>query len=370
MKYYLLAGEASGDLHGANLVKALKKLDPSTNIRAWGGDKMKSEGCHIVTHYRDMAFMGFVEVLKNIPTIWKYFRKCKEDILNFKPDVLILIDYPGFNLRMAKWAKNQGIKVVYYITPQVWAWHQSRVHALDNYTDLLLVILPFEKDFFAKFGYESIFTGHPLLDAVKEYKPKNILQEGASKPILALLPGSRKQEVKTMLPIFLKAIDRMPYEIIIGAAGSLDDSIYQEIIESYPTDSKIRIVKDQTYNLLSVAELAIVSSGTATLETALFDVPQIVCYKGNKLSYVIARRLVDIKYISLVNLVSNKEVVTELIQNELTPENIRKEIQKIENGKDVQIKNDYKLLRKLLGEAGASERAAIEISTLLKKDKN
>lgn len=366
MKYYLIAGEASGDLHGSNLIKHLKKLDDNATFRCWGGDKMESAGATLIEHFRNMAFMGFVEVIINIRTILGFFRKCKDDILQYKPDVLILIDYPGFNLRMAKWAKKADIKVVYYITPQVWAWHKSRVHILGTQTDLLLVILPFESAFFSKYGYKSTFVGHPLLDAIRNFSPNvettKLLE--SSKEILALLPGSRKQEIKTMLPLMLEACRDLKFQVVIAGAPSIEDAIYHKIIESLELSVLPIIIRNQTYTLLSVSKYAMVSSGTATLETALFGIPQIVCYKGNAISYQIAKKLIDLKYISLVNLIADKEVVKELIQKELTPENLKKELVNLDTNYQ-NIKNDYITIRQLLGKEGASERAAAEIIKIL-----
>ena len=366
MKYYLIAGEASGDLHGSNLIICLKKLDDKGIFRCWGGDKMQAAGATLVEHFCNMAFMGFVEVIKNIRTILGFFHVCKKDILEFKPDVLILLDYPGFNLRMAKWAKKQGIKVVYYITPQVWAWHKSRVHTLGKQTDLLLVILPFESSFFSKYGYKTTFVGHPLLDALSDFNPDTTTIDALlpSKNILALLPGSRKQEIKTMLPIMLEACHDLDFQVVIAGAPSIDDALYHEIIENAGFAFPPLIIRNQTYTLLSLSQFALVSSGTATLETALFGVPQIVCYKGNAISYQIARKLIDLKYISLVNLIADKEVVKELIQNDLTPENLRKGLFNLKINAE-KIKDDYRQIRQLLGKEGASQRAASEIIKIL-----
>ncbi len=366
MKYYLIAGEASGDLHGSNLIRSLKKNDENGIFRCWGGDKMETAGASIVEHFRNMAFMGFVEVIKNIKTIVGFLNRCKKDIQNFNPDVLILIDYPGFNLRMAKWGKKQGIKVVYYITPQVWAWHKSRVHDLGKHTDLLLVILPFESSFFNKYGYKTTFVGHPLLDAIKNFTPdipttQSLLQ---SKDVLALLPGSRKQEIKTMLPIMLDACRGLNFQLAIAGAPSVDDKIYNEIVKKSSLDNPPTIVRNQTYTILSLSKYALVSSGTATLETALFNVPQIVCYKGNPISYYIAKHLIDLQYISLVNLIAEREVIKELIQNELTSENLKKELINLEPNSE-KIKSQYLEIRQLLGKEGASDRAAAEIIKIL-----
>lgn len=366
MKYYIIAGEASGDLHGSNLMSSLKKKDVNAQFRFWGGDKMLAEGGHLVTHYRNMAFMGFLEVVKNLRTILGFLKTCKKDILAYQPDVLVLIDYPGFNLRMAKWAKKQGIKVVYYITPQVWAWHKSRVYDLGKYTDKLLVILPFEADFFKKHGFESDYVGHPLLDAIEKFKPNDdfLSNINKSKPIISLLPGSRKQEISVMLPIMLEAIQNSEMTVIIAGASAIEPDFYQQIISKYSLNTKVHLIKDRTYDILSFADFALVSSGTATLETALFSVPQIVCYKGNAISYLIAKQLVDLKYISLVNLIADKEIVKELIQNDLTKENILTQLDILQKNKSA-IKNGYDELKVLLGNKGASDRAASEIYQLL-----
>jgi lipid-A-disaccharide synthase len=367
MKYYIIAGEASGDLHGSNLIKALRVSDEAAVVQGFGGDKMELAGMQLVRHYREMAFMGFVEVIKNLPAIWRLFRFCKKDIIDFNPDVLILIDYPGFNLRIAKWAKERGLKVVYYIVPQVWAWHQSRVHDLHRYTAKMLVILPFEKEFFARFGYKAIFTGHPLVDAIEEFRHHAPEFSRPEKPVLALLPGSRRQEVETMLPVFLQAASAFNYEIYIACAPSLDLSVYQNIIAKCNPASKAQLLIDNTYSILSIASLALVSSGTATLETALFGVPQVVCYKGNGISFAIARRLVKLKYISLVNLICDKPVVKELIQHDMTVNNICDEIRSIQNKGTEFFKLHYDQLHKLTGGTGASMRAASEITALLRE---
>lgn len=366
MKYYLIAGEASGDLHGANLIKQLKHLDTEANIRCWGGDKMSQAGGIIIKHFRDLAFMGFVEVIKNLKTIISNLKFCKKDISDFIPDVLVLIDYPGFNLRIAKWAKKKGIKVVYYITPQVWAWHKSRVHDLGRHTDLLIVILPFEPAFFKRYGYTTLYVGHPLLDAIKDFNADSdtLNKLDTEKPILALLPGSRKQEIKTMLPIMLEAAKHLPYQIVIAGAPAIDDHQYTDIIEKSLIRQKPIIIRNQTYTILSIAAFAFVSSGTATLETALFEVPQVVCYKGNAISYQIAKRLINLKYISLVNLIADKEVVKELIQNVLTAANLVTELKKLEIT-STEIKAEYKKLKSLLGDTGASRRAAEAIVSLI-----
>jgi lipid-A-disaccharide synthase len=360
MKYYIIAGEASGDLHGSNLIKELRKLDKAANIRAWGGDLMQLAGGAVVKHYRDLAFMGFLEVVKNLPTIMRNLKFCKQDVLAFKPDVLILVDYPGFNLRIAKWAKQQGMKVIYYISPQVWAWKESRVKLIRNVVDKMLVILPFEREFYeTKWDYKVDYVGHPLAQVVNDFLQTNTEKLTYTKPAIAILPGSRKQEIAAKLPIMLEATKAFPdYQFVVAKAASLDDSYYQPFLANYPT---VKSVDNKTYALLSVAQAALVTSGTATLETALFGVPQVVCYKSSSISYEIAKRLITIKYISLVNLIMDKPVITELIQHELTVSNVTKELETILHNKNrqQQIQADYQNLKSLLQQGGnASEKAA------------
>ncbi|MBK8415304.1 MAG: lipid-A-disaccharide synthase [Bacteroidetes bacterium] len=363
MKYYVIAGEASGDLHASNLIKHLKNKDAGFTCRAWGGDLMKEQGVDLVKHYRDLAFMGFIEVVANLRTILRNIDFCKKDILAYKPDVLILVDYPGFNLRIADFAAKNGIHVIYYISPQIWAWKQSRIHQIKRNVNRMIVILPFEKDFYRKHDFNVDFVGHPLLDAISNrarnenansFKSLNKLSD---KPIIALLPGSRKQEIKTMLPLMLSVRNQFPdYQFVIGAAPSLEESFYKDITGN----SDISIVFGQTYPLLENAYAALVTSGTATLETALFGVPEVVCYKGSLISYHIARQLIKIKYISLVNLIMDREVVTELIQDDLNPARIKEELTRItldETGRNRMLQ-DYESLKQKLGGTGASERAA------------
>ncbi|MBO4233848.1 lipid-A-disaccharide synthase [Riemerella anatipestifer] len=359
MKYYIIAGEASGDLHGSNLMKALKQKDPNATFRFWGGDLMEQQGGTLVKHYRDLAFMGFVEVVQNLGTILRNIKFCKEDIRNFRPDVLILVDYPGFNLRIAKFAKKLGIKVVYYISPQLWAWKEGRVNTIKKYVDEMLVILPFEKDFYKKHQIEAHFVGHPLLDALSDLPPidiQNFRKEHqlSDKKIIALLPGSREQEVKKMLSIMLSVRSEFKdYQFVIAGAPSLPKSFY----ESY--DREVSFISNKTYDLLRCSDAALVTSGTATLETALLEVPEVVCYRGSKISYEIAKRLIKhIKYISLVNLIMDKEVVKELIQNELNTPNLVKELKLILNENRANLLFDYKILKEKLGGKGASEKAA------------
>lgn len=368
MKYYIIAGEASGDLHASNLISALKKQDTKADIRAWGGDLMENQGAKLIKHYRDLAFMGFVEVLFNLRTILKNLRFCKSDILSWKPDVLVLIDYPGFNLRIAEFAHKNGIKVIYYISPQVWAWKKSRVHTIKKYVDKMLVILPFEKDFYANYNFPVEFVGHPLLDALpKELSNENLFRKENnlnSKPIIALLPGSRKQEIAKMLKIMLSIVDRFSeYQFVIAGAPSIDDAFYQAIIGN----KNVAFVKNQTQELLLVSTAALVTSGTATLETALLNIPEVVCYKGSNISYQIAKRIVDIPFISLVNLIMEKEVVKELIQGELTNKNLEKELNKIlpAGEKREDMLDNFQKLKKRLGKERASEKAADSIIQFL-----
>ena len=361
MKYYLIAGEASGDLHGSNLIKELQKLDADANIRAWGGDKMKATGATLVKHYKELAFMGFAEVIKNLPEILKNFKFCKNDISAFQPDVIIFIDYPGFNLRMAKWAKQNNYKTVFYISPQVWAWKESRVKNIKKYIDKMLVILPFEKEFYKKWNYEVEYVGHPLADVIENFK-KDHPGIKVSENTIALLPGSRKQEIKAKLPVMLSATKDFPdYNFVVGKAPSIDDEFYEQFISEY---ENVKTISNETYSLLMKSVAALVTSGTATLETALFGVPEIVCYRASNISYQIAKRLVKLKFISLVNLIMDKEVVKELIQNDLTPEKITIELKKIlfDPEKKDQMKNDYTVLKQLLCEGGnASQNAARSI---------
>jgi lipid-A-disaccharide synthase len=357
MKYYIIAGEASGDLHASNLMKELKLLDSAAEFRCWGGDLMKAQGAELVKHYRDLAFMGFTEVLMNIRTIFRNIDFCKEDIMQHQPDVLILVDYPGFNLRIAEFAKANGIKVFYYISPQVWAWKQSRVHKIKKIVDRMFVILPFEKEFYERFDYRVDFVGHPLLDAVANSPAgKNELPVKNGKPVIALLPGSRRQEISVMLPLMLSMKKHYPdYQFIIAGAPSQPESYYREFVN----DKDIPLVFGQTYQLLRHSSAALVTSGTATLETALFRIPEVVCYKGGKISYLIARQLIKVKYISLVNLIMDKEIVKELIQDELNEKNLKAELDKILEGpaREKMLAN-YDELKEKLGGSGASAAAA------------
>lgn len=358
MKYYIIAGEASGDLHGSNLVKQLKQIDTAADIRSWGGDMMEAAGAHVVKHYKELAFMGFVEVVMNLRTILRNIDTCKKDITAWQPDVLVLIDYPGFNMRIAEWGKQQGFKTVYYISPQVWAWKENRVKKLKQSVDKMLCILPFEQAFYHKWNYEVEYVGHPLVEVVKAAKEKPADAPLSDKPIIAVLPGSRKQEVSVKLPIMLTMAKHFPdYQFIVAQAPSLDDHFLEALTGQHPN---VSMVKGQTYTLLRQATAALVTSGTATLETALFGVPEVVCYKGNPISYFFAKRLIKVKYISLVNLVMDKLVVKELIQHDLTEENLLKELTLLLKDTHVRnsVMNDYAALWHKLGEKDASRRAA------------
>ncbi|MFM8806915.1 MAG: lipid-A-disaccharide synthase [Sphingomonadales bacterium] len=369
MRYYIIAGEASGDLHGSNLIAALRIQDPQAVIRCWGGDKMQAAGATLVKHYRELAFMGFAEVIKNLPTILRNLRFCKQDIVSFRPDVLICIDYPGFNLRMAKWAHAQNIRVAYYIAPQVWAWKENRVKEMKRTIDQLLVILPFEKDFFAsRWQWDVSYVGHPLVQVIDTAKKKPIDESLSDRPIVALLPGSRQQEIAKKLPVML-AVSRSfsDHQFVVAKAPGTSDAFYADLLAAYPS---VKLVSDQTYSLLRQATAALVTSGTATLETALYGVPQVVCYKGSWLSYQIGKRLVKVKFISLINLIMNKAVVTELIQDELTEDSLRAALQELlaDTQKRKQVKENYTQLHQLLSLGGnASMQAASLIRAGLRR---
>ncbi|MFT6844892.1 MAG: lipid-A-disaccharide synthase [Flavobacteriales bacterium] len=363
MKYYLIAGEASGDLHASNLMKVIKKNDSNAEFRYWGGDLMQNQGGHLVKHYRELAFMGFIEVIINLKSILGNIKVCKKDIQAYQPDAVILVDYPGFNLRIAPFVKELGIKVVYYISPQIWAWKQSRVHLIKKVVDHMMVILPFEQEFYQKFDMEVSFVGHPLIDAINSFEESRALVPLTfDRPVIALLPGSRKQEIKAMLSYMIAVSKKFTnYQFVIAGAPNADDSLYQSI-----KGTDIQVVKNRTYDLLNIANAALVTSGTATLETALFGVPQVVCYKGSFISYTIAKQLIKIKYISLVNLIMDKEVVTELIQHKLTVPNICHELSAIlEGAQRDQMLEQYQTLKTKLGGGGASAKAANDIKKML-----
>jgi lipid-A-disaccharide synthase len=363
LKYYIIAGEASGDLHASNLIEKIKKFDLQASFRGWGGDLMLKNGVTVVKHIRDLSFMGLVEVIANIRTIKKNFKICQEDLINYKPDVLILVDYPGFNLRIAKFAKKNRLKVFYYISPTVWAWHQSRVEQVRKYVDKMYVILPFEKDFYKKFGIEVEYAGHPLLDAIENYSKNKISfadfcsnNQLNKKPIIAIVPGSRKQEIKRKLPVMLSVAKKFPdYQFVITGAPAIEKSFYDLFLK----EIRFPVLFNQTYDTLSYAHAAMVTSGTATVETALFKVPQVVCYKTVPLTFFIAKFLVKIRYISLVNLILKRLSIVELIQGELTVNNLAEQMNLVLQGnKREQVLKDYNEFNQLLGGPGASERIA------------
>lgn len=396
MKYYVIAGEASGDLHGSNLIKHVYQLDKQANIRCWGGDLMEAEGATVVKHYKDLAFMGFVEVVMNLRTILRNLAFCKADIRSYNPDVIVLIDYPGFNIKIAEWAKQQNFKIIYYISPQVWAWKEQRVKTIKKCVDKMLVILPFEKDYYQKWNYKVEYVGHPLIEVIEQFKMNNKqttedrqpttdnrrpttdnrlhtidnLQWTMDneqwttikhQPIIALLPGSRKQEINKKLPVMLEVSKSFPdFQFIVAKAPGQQDDFYEPFMTPY---SNVSAVSNQTYYLLNQASAALVTSGTATLETALFGVPEVVCYKGNPISYHIAKRVIKVKYISLVNLIMNKPVVKELIQDDLTAENCIKELKDLlyNDQRRTQLQKDYADLRNLLLQDRHASANAAEI---------
>lgn len=367
MKYYLVAGEASGDLHGANLMKALKVQDRHAEFRYFGGDKMHAEGGELVKHYAEMAFMGFTEVLFNLKTILRNLKACKADLLAYQPDAVILVDFPGFNLKIATFTKQHGIKVCYYISPKVWAWNQKRVLKIKAVVDQLFCILPFEVDFYAKWGMKVNYVGNPLLDEISQFVPDldfRAKHQLTDQKIIALLPGSRKQEIERLLPTMLSITNEFPdYQFVIAAAPTFTSTYYQQFIG----EKKVKLVFAATYQLLHQAHAALVASGTATLETALFNIPQVVLYKGGAISVGIARMIIKIRFISLVNLIMDKKVVTELIQEDCNPKEINKELSAIlgENKRDDQLA-DYQILHQKMGSAGASEKTAALIVQGLK----
>jgi lipid-A-disaccharide synthase len=361
MRYYIIAGERSGDLHGGNLIRAIKKYDSDATIRAFGGDYMKEAGADLVVHYSEMAYMGFVEVLKNLGTISKYVLKCQKDILEFKPDTIILIDYAGFNRRISSFARKKGLKVFYYISPKVWAWHQRRALQLKATVDKMFVILPFEKDFFKKYNWEVDYVGNPVLDAVKahqadpEFLTKNHLN--SEKPIVALLPGSRQQELKSMTPVLAEVVRRFPqYQFAVAAINSLTPALYEPLTVL----SNVRMIYEDTYNLLLNARAAIVTSGTATLETALFKVPQTVVYRTSGLTYRIVKLIIRVKFISLVNLIADREVIRELIQENANPSEIGNELNRLISDENyrARILKDYSQIYSTLDIGSASDNTA------------
>ena len=368
MRYYLIAGEASGDVHGANLILALKAIDDQSEFRVWGGDRMAEAGGDLVRHYRNTAFMGFVDVLTHLQSILSNLRYCKRDLEIWDPDAVIMIDYPGFNMRIAKWLKNQHLKAksIYYISPQVWAWKAGRANKLRKMLDKMLVILPFEEEFYAKYKFKVDYVGHPLFDELEIQKPDSAFRSRHNlfgKPIIAILPGSRKQEIVSLLGPMLALSTTYPqYLFVVAGVSGVPEQIYH--VKELSREN-VTLVKNETNQLLSIADYAIVTSGTATLETALHGVPQIVCYKGSLVNYYIAKNLIDIKYISLVNLILNEPLVKELIQVQFTSENLKKEFELIQRpDRRESIKSGYDRLRKLLRGPGASKKAAEIIYTI------
>ncbi|MFP4621956.1 MAG: lipid-A-disaccharide synthase [Bacteroidales bacterium] len=376
MKYYLIAGEASGDLHGSNLLKGLKEIDPEPSFRFWGGDRMQAQGGELVRHYRDHSIMGFWEVMVKFRKIHSNFRVCRQDLLDYHPDVLILIDYPGFNLRMARFAKKHRIPVYYYISPKIWAWKESRIRRIKAYVDRMFIIFPFEKEFYRKHNYPAEYYGNPLIDAIDENNKNRIpwiafIRENQleDKPVVAILPGSRKQEVDRNLSVMLEVVgDFNEYQFVVAGAPSIEPEYYRQYLKK----TEVHFVYDKTYELLSHSKAALITSGTATLEAALFNIPQVVCYKANALSYHIARQFVRVSYISLVNLNMQREVVRELIQDEMNHDNLRRELDNIlNNGAYIrQMKEAYTRLRELLGGSGASYRVARAMYEHLHKAKS
>lgn len=359
MKYYLIAGERSGDLHGANLIKGIKESDPDANFRGWGGEGMAAEGMELVTHYKDTAFMGFLEVAQNLHKIFGFLDKCKKDILQEKPDVIILIDYPGFNLRIASFAKKNGFKVFYYISPKVWAWNQKRALKIKANVDRMFTIFPFEVEFYNRYDYQVDYVGNPLMDAIASFKPDPDFRQNnklGNLPIVALLPGSRRQEIINMLDTMLTVQPHFPnHQFVIAGIRNLPEELY----EKFRMIPNVSVVFEATYDLLNISEAALVTSGTATLETALLNIPEVVCYRTSGFSYFIAKSLIRVPFISLVNLIMDREVVRELIQSELTTKELVSELGAIVEGgaKRHKLLKDYAQLQQLVGGSGASQRA-------------
>lgn len=360
MKYYCIAGERSGDLHGSNLIKAIKRHDPHAGFHGFGGDEMKAAGMSLTVHYEAMSFMGFIALITNLFTIFQYIARCKRDILAYQPDVIVLIDYGGFNRRIAKWAKGKGIKVFYYITPKVWAWYQKRAIELKRNVDRMFVILPFEKDFFKKFDWEVDYVGNPVLDAIKSFQPKPQFRDQenlTNSNIVALLPGSRKMELHRMVPLMRQVALRCPqYQFVVAAVGNLPQELY-EPLASLPN---VKLVYDSSYDLLSIARAAIVTSGTATLETGIFKVPQVVVYRMGSLEYQLVRRLVKVRFISLVNLIADREVVKELIQEKAQLEIVLTELTQLmeDEAYRQEMLSEYQRIYSILDTGSASENAA------------
>lgn len=359
MRYYILAGEASGDMHGARLVRSIKALDPGANIRAWGGPKMEKAGAEIIKDYSQLAFMGFKEVIKHLPEIRANLSFCKKDLVHFDPDGVVFIDYPGFNLRIAKFSYRKGFQNFYYISPQVWAWKENRVKKIRKYIDKMLVILPFEKAFYAKSDVDVEYVGHPLVDIIAEFQPDAQFRQKYGldqQPIIAVVPGSRRQEIATMLPVMLSVKHDFPgHQFVVAAAPGIPEDFYRQFMHN----KNIKLIPGQIYDLFSQAQAGLITSGTATLEAALFNLPQVVCYRGSNISFRIAKKLVKIRHISLVNLISDKTVVKELIQNDLNPQNLFSELNHLLDSEYRQrIRENYLQLKEKLDRNGASEKAA------------
>lgn len=361
MKYYIIAGEASGDLHASNVIKALIQIDAQAEIRAWGGDLMQTTGARLVKHYKDLAFMGIIEVAKHINTIRKNISFCKEDIIAFNPDVILFVDYPGFNMRIAKWAHTQGFKTAYYISPTVWAWKEGRVHHINKYVDEMMVILPFEKPFYDKYNYLVHYVGHPLIEVIQqELEQANQLQKHGEK-VMALLPGSRTQEIKKLLPLMLAVAAHFPdYQIVIAQAPGQEASLYLPYLKA---NTSVKLVEGKTYDLLKSASVAIVASGTATLETALLGVPQVVVYKTNALTFQIVKRMVRTKYVALPNLILNKLSVVELLQSDFTFDKLKAAVEDITINKDNidRIQADYTKVWELLAHDNKTSEQVAQI---------
>lgn len=374
MKYYIISGEASGDLHGSNLIKSLRALDSEAEFRCWGGDLMQAAGATVVKHYRDLAFMGFVEVAAHLGTILCNMRFCRKDMKSYQPDVVILIDYPGFNMPMARFAHKQGFKVVYYIAPQVWAWRTGRIRKLKKYTDQIYTLLPFEHKFYEAYGATVRFEGNPLVDAIAAYRPDEEFihrcqDSGDKRPLVVILPGSRKQEIKHIFPVMLQAAARMPqYRYVVAGTQTLPESLYRRYLKDYPD---VEWVCGHTYDLFSIARAGMVKSGTSTLEAALFSMPQVVCYRTTPVSYRIGRLVVnkEVRFISLVNLIMDKAVVTELLQEDLTVERLVSELEDVAEDTDSRKKQKkyYTELQNIMGNSGISERVAGSIISQFKR---
>jgi len=373
MKYFIIAGEKSGDLHGSNLIRGLKLADTRAEIACWGGELMEEAGGKLLMHYKRLAFMGFVNVALNLRAIFRNMRTCRDQIKEFSPDVLILIDFPGFNLKIARFATTINLKVFYYISPKLWAWNESRVEKIRRYVDRMFIIFPFEVEFYRKHGIEVQYYGNPLVDEIENWKKDQAVRADAfagtphdNRPVIVLLAGSRKHEVAHILPQMVRATGKFPgYRFILAGVKSIPGDLYSRIIG----DHDIEIVYDRTYELFSIAEAALVKSGTSTLEAALLDVPQVVCYSGDFISMVIAWAVIRVKFISLVNLIMGKETVTELVQFDNNPARITEELKKIIKGGEGREKmlDGYRELKQILGPAGASVRVAGEMVRLLNK---